>query len=189
MRRIALSDHSALGFDAKVSANFRTRHLDLPPADEPRENVARASIEVGGEECLWLELTSRIADEKPSNRHRRHAAAIPQRGAAFITMGGPQAHDHSMTVAARNGMQRFMQLSTRTMAGGKKRPPAPLDYSTSRAGSAAAGAGLPRLSICALIWSASCALGSSSRYFVMCWRAPVTSPFASRIRPRIYSDR
>src|ERR1700681_1631912 len=71
----------ALGFDAKVSANFRKRHLDLPAADEPRENVARASIEVGGEECLWLELTSRIADEKPSNRYRRHAAAIPQRGA------------------------------------------------------------------------------------------------------------
>src|SRR6202040_2946205 len=45
------------------------------------ENVARASIEVGGEECLWLKLASRIADEKPSNRHRRHAAAIPQCGA------------------------------------------------------------------------------------------------------------
>jgi hypothetical protein len=39
-----------------VSANFRKRHLDLPPADEPRENVGRASVEVGGEEGLWLEL-------------------------------------------------------------------------------------------------------------------------------------
>jgi hypothetical protein len=29
-----------LGFDTEVSANFRKRHLDLPPADEPCENVA-----------------------------------------------------------------------------------------------------------------------------------------------------
>jgi hypothetical protein len=30
----------ALGFDAEVSATFRKRHLDLPPADEPASRTA-----------------------------------------------------------------------------------------------------------------------------------------------------
>ena len=72
----------ALGFHAEVSANFRKCHLDLPPADEPCENVSGASIEVGGEESLRLKLTCRIANEKPTDRHWRHSAAIPDGGAA-----------------------------------------------------------------------------------------------------------
>src|ERR1700675_4196077 len=41
-----------------------------------------ASIEVGGEESLRLKLTCRIANEKPTDRHWRHSAAIPDGGAA-----------------------------------------------------------------------------------------------------------
>jgi hypothetical protein len=65
-----------------VGANFGKCHLDLPPADEPCENVAGASIEVGGEESLRLELACRIANEKPTDRHWRRAAVIPDGGAA-----------------------------------------------------------------------------------------------------------
>src|ERR1700730_7731147 len=72
----------ALGFYPEVSANFGKCPLDLPPADEPCENVAGASIEVGGEESLRLEFACRIANKKPADRHWRHAAAIPDGGAA-----------------------------------------------------------------------------------------------------------
>src|SRR5271157_3815381 len=65
-----------------MSSHFRKCYLDLPPTDEPGENIAGASVEVGGEEGLRLELACGIADEKPTDRHRRHAAAIPDGGAA-----------------------------------------------------------------------------------------------------------
>jgi len=72
----------ALGFHAEVSANFRKCHLDLPPADEPCENVSGASIEVGGEESLRLKLTCRIANEKPRIGTGGTPPAIPDGGAA-----------------------------------------------------------------------------------------------------------
>src|SRR5208337_903995 len=65
-----------------MSSHFRKCYLDLPPTDEPGENIAGASVEVGGEEGLRLELACGIADEKPTDRHRRHAAVIPDGGAA-----------------------------------------------------------------------------------------------------------
>jgi len=71
-----------LGLYAEMSSHFRKCYLDLPPTDEPGENIAGASVEVGGEEGLRLELACGIADEKPTDRHRRHAAAIPDGGAA-----------------------------------------------------------------------------------------------------------
>lgn len=71
-----------MSFHAEVSANFRKCYLDLPPTDKPSEDVAGASVEVGGEKGLRLELAFGIADEKPTDRHRRHAAAIPHGGAA-----------------------------------------------------------------------------------------------------------
>ena len=58
-----------MGFDTEVSANFCKRHLDLPAADEPCEDVAGASGEVCGEEGLRVELAFGIADEKPADRH------------------------------------------------------------------------------------------------------------------------
>ena len=45
-------------------------------------NVSGASIEVGGEESLRLEFACRIANEKPTDWHWRHSAAIPDGGAA-----------------------------------------------------------------------------------------------------------
>ena len=71
-----------MSFDTEVSANFRKCYFDLPTTDEPSENVAGASVEVGGEEGLRLELALGIADEKPTDRHWRHAAVIPNGGAA-----------------------------------------------------------------------------------------------------------
>jgi len=71
-----------LGFDAEMSASFLEGNLDLPTADEPDEDIARTSIEIGSEEGLWFELAVGIADEKPPDRHRRHARVIPKRGAA-----------------------------------------------------------------------------------------------------------
>src|ERR1700687_2184846 len=64
-----------------MSANFRECYFDLPATDEPGEDVAGTSVEVGGEEGLRFELAFGIADEKPTDRHRGHAAAIPHRGA------------------------------------------------------------------------------------------------------------
>src|SRR5882757_5998099 len=66
-----------LGFDAEMGASFLEGDFDLPTADEPGEDVAWLSVEVCGEEGLRLELALGIADEKPSDRHRGHAAAIP----------------------------------------------------------------------------------------------------------------
>ena len=71
-----------LGLYAEMSANFRECYFDLPATDEPGEDVAGTSVEVGGEEGLRFELAFGIADEKPTDRHRGHGAAIPQRGAA-----------------------------------------------------------------------------------------------------------
>jgi hypothetical protein len=69
VRRIALSDH------------WRWVYFNLPATDEPGEDVSWISIEIGCQECLRLEFALGIADEKPTDRHRPQAAAIPQRGA------------------------------------------------------------------------------------------------------------
>jgi hypothetical protein len=65
-----------------MSSDFLEGDLDLPTADEPGEDVARAGVEIGSEEGLWLELAFGISNERPADRHGRLAAAIPQRGAA-----------------------------------------------------------------------------------------------------------
>ena len=41
------------------------------------------SAEIGRQEGLRVELAGGVADEKPADRHRRNAAAIPQRGAGY----------------------------------------------------------------------------------------------------------
>src|ERR1700747_2367779 len=60
-----------------MSSNFCKCYLDLPATDEPGENVAGSSVEVGREEGLRLELAFGIADEKPADRNWRHAGMIP----------------------------------------------------------------------------------------------------------------
>ena len=81
MRRIASSDHG-VGSLRRDSSHFREM-LPRPATDyEPGEAIAGASVEVGGEEGLRLELACGIAGDKPMDRHRRHAAAIPAGGAA-----------------------------------------------------------------------------------------------------------
>src|SRR3982074_541463 len=64
-----------------MSSNFCKCDLDLPATDEPAENVAGSSAEIGREEGLRVELAFWIADEKPADRHRRHAGTIPHGGA------------------------------------------------------------------------------------------------------------
>src|ERR1700688_2673562 len=71
-----------LRFDAEMRADFLEGNLDLPAAHEPSENVARTGVEIGGEEGLRVEVAFGIATEQPADRHRRHAATIPDRGAA-----------------------------------------------------------------------------------------------------------
>src|ERR1700681_4286157 len=71
-----------LGFDAEMGADFLEGHFDLPAAHEPGENVARTGVEIGGEESLGFEFAFGVADEQPADPHRRHAAAIPDGGAA-----------------------------------------------------------------------------------------------------------
>ena len=44
-----------------MSANFRECYFDLPATDEPGEDVAGTSVEVGGEEGLRFELAFGIA--------------------------------------------------------------------------------------------------------------------------------
>jgi hypothetical protein len=36
-----------------------------------------SGVEIGCEECLRVEFSGRIADQKPADRHRRHTVAIP----------------------------------------------------------------------------------------------------------------
>ncbi len=97
-----------------MGANFRKRHLDLPPADEPRENIARASVEVGSEERLWLKLTSRIAYEKPSNRHRRPHAAFgePTLGDAVLEATPPRYHSAvPVEISTRRLVRPYQRLT------------------------------------------------------------------------------
>ena len=70
-----------LSLDAKMSAHLLESDLDLPAADEPSDDVLWLGVEIGCEEGLRVELAGWIADQKPSDRHRRHAAAIPDGGA------------------------------------------------------------------------------------------------------------
>src|ERR1700676_2319459 len=65
-----------------MSANLGECHLDLPSTDDPGEDVAGRGVEVCGEEGLRLELAFAIAHEKPTDRHWRHAAAMPESRAA-----------------------------------------------------------------------------------------------------------
>ena len=65
-----------------MGANFLEGDFHLPAADEPGEDVARANVEIGGEEGLWLEFAGGIAHEEPTDRDRWHAATIPDGGAA-----------------------------------------------------------------------------------------------------------
>src|SRR5262252_8176755 len=55
--------------------------LDLPATDEPSEDVAGLSLEIGGEKGLGLELTFGIADKEPADRDWRDPSAIPNRRA------------------------------------------------------------------------------------------------------------
>src|SRR6266566_7172364 len=71
----------ALGFDAEMSSNFLEGDFDLPTANEPSEDVARIGVEVSCQEGLRLELAGWVTHQEPADRHGRHAAAIPQRGA------------------------------------------------------------------------------------------------------------
>src|ERR1700687_4025333 len=63
-----------------MRAHFLEGDFDLPAADEPGEDVARMSVEIGCQECLRIEFAFGIANQEPADRHGRHAAAIPQRG-------------------------------------------------------------------------------------------------------------
>src|SRR6202046_4584369 len=65
-----------------MSANLGKCHLDLPSTDEPGEGVAGTGVDVCGEEGLRLELAFGVTHEKPTDRHRRHAAAMPEGRAA-----------------------------------------------------------------------------------------------------------
>ena len=61
-----------------MSSNFCKCDLDLPATDEPAENVAGSSVEIGGEEGLRFEFAFEVSDEKPADRHRRaRRSAIP----------------------------------------------------------------------------------------------------------------
>jgi len=64
-----------------MSSNFCKCDLNLPATDEPAENVAGSSAEIGREEGLRFEFAFGVADEKPPDRHRRYAGAIPHGGA------------------------------------------------------------------------------------------------------------
>src|SRR3974390_1338817 len=64
-----------------MSAHLLESDLDLPAADEQSDDVLWLGVEIGCEEGLRVELAGWIADQKPSDRHRRHAAAIPNGGA------------------------------------------------------------------------------------------------------------
>ena len=72
----------ALGFDAEMGAGFLEGDFDLPAADEPGEDIARTGVKIGCQKGLGLELPCGIANQEPADRHGRHAAAIPQCGAA-----------------------------------------------------------------------------------------------------------
>src|SRR5262245_10477548 len=49
--------------------------------DEPAENIAGWNAEIDREEGLRFEFAFGVTDEKPADRHRRHAGAIPHGGA------------------------------------------------------------------------------------------------------------
>ena len=70
-----------MSLHAEMSANFCKCDLDLPATDEPAENVAGSSVEIGREEGLRFEFSFGVTDEKPADRHRRHTGAIPDGGA------------------------------------------------------------------------------------------------------------
>src|SRR6202043_3124490 len=65
-----------------MGAGFLECDFDLPAGDEPGENVARAGIEIGGEEGLRFEFAFGITNEEPADRHGWQAAAIPDGGSA-----------------------------------------------------------------------------------------------------------
>src|ERR1700730_8503582 len=65
-----------------MSANLGKCHLDLPSTDDPGEDVAGTGVDVCGEEGLRLELAFGVTHEKPTDRHWRHAAAMPESRAA-----------------------------------------------------------------------------------------------------------
>src|ERR1700728_3391339 len=86
-----------------MSANLGECHLDLPSTDEPGEDVAGTGVDICGEEGLRLELAFGIAHEKPTDRHRRHAAAMPEgRAAGDLDETGGSAVPATDAIAAPN---------------------------------------------------------------------------------------
>jgi hypothetical protein len=116
----------ALGFNAEVGADFLEGNLDLPAADEPAEDIARMSVEIGRQEGLRVEFTGGIANEKPSDRHWRRAAAIPQCSAgrdldhaigSTVPLTDPVARPGDIAIL-ENGRELFLGFaSDRTAAG------------------------------------------------------------------------
>jgi hypothetical protein len=54
-----------------------TAALQLPAHHQPTEYLLRIGIEVGTQKCLCLELSFRVADQRPAHGHGEQAGRVP----------------------------------------------------------------------------------------------------------------
>src|SRR4051794_2772415 len=66
-----------LRLDAEMSARLLEGHLDLPALYEPFDDLGRVLCEIGAEQRLGQEAMLGVADQNPSDRHRRKAGMVP----------------------------------------------------------------------------------------------------------------
>src|SRR5437868_1847482 len=72
----------ALGFDAQMLSDVAKGGFHLPAAHEAGQNEGRDEGQGGGQQSLWVEFASDIADDDEANRNRWQASVIPNRCAS-----------------------------------------------------------------------------------------------------------
>lgn len=65
---------------AQMRTRFFKGNLDLPVADEPRQDLFRFDRLLGAEKRLWGKFAKRIAYQHPAHWHRCHTLVIPNGG-------------------------------------------------------------------------------------------------------------
>src|SRR5215204_983991 len=68
-----------LGFEAQALTHLLKSSLQLPSPDKVRDDPLGICIELGAKQSLSLELSIRIPDQYPAQRHSGQARAVPNR--------------------------------------------------------------------------------------------------------------
>src|SRR5262249_3095109 len=81
----------SLSFDAQMRLRFLKGHFQSPATDEPGQNLQWRVRQFGRQQCLWLKLSLRVADQHPSYDYARVVRSTPPQRRFGADFNGPFA--------------------------------------------------------------------------------------------------